>query len=138
MAASKKDGKAYKLGEIIVKRQEQGSTAHAGSHIELKEQGVVLMARVRAHGHLVAVLKGLPLSPSGLKKQRNELAAETACTLLHSFQGYMRHIKTPATAIDSLLRRSDLDPEAKQIVRAMKRLFTEFGAASQANHKAKK
>jgi len=98
----------------------------------------VLMARVRAHGHLVAVLKGLQLSTSGLKKQSHELAAETACTLLHSFQGYMHHIKTPATAIDSLLRRSDLDPEAKQIVRAMKRLYTEIGAVNKAASQAKK
>ena len=121
-----------------MKRQEQGQTVHADKHIELKEQGVVLMARVRAHGHLVTVLKGLQLSPSGLKKQSHELAVEAESTLLHSFQGYMRHIKTPATAIDSLLRRSDLDLEAKQIVRAMKRLWTDFGAAHVATYQAKK
>ena len=138
MTASKNVGKADKIGEIIVKCQEQGSTAHAGNLIELKEQGVVLMARVRAHGHLEAVLKGLPLSTSGLKKQSHELAAETPCTLLYSFHGYMHHIKAPATALDSLLRRSDLDPEAKKIIRAMKRLYTEVGAVIKATYKAKK
>jgi len=121
-----------------VKRQEQGSTAHAGNQIELKQQGVVLMARVRAHGHLEAVLKGLPLSTSGLKKQSHELATHSQCTLLYSFHTYMHHIQAPATALDTLLRRSDLDPEAKNIVRAMKRLYTEVFAVTKATYKAKK
>jgi len=51
---------------------------------------------------------------------------------------FMLMIQTPATAIDSLLRRSDLDTEAKQIVRAMKRLYTAIGAVKQAKYKAKK
>jgi len=138
VAASKNVAKVDNLGEIIVKRQEQGSTAYAGNNIELKEQGVVLMTRVRAHGHLVAVLKGLPLSAYGLKKQSHELAAGNACTLLFSFQAYISNITTPAKAIDSLLRRSDLDTEAKQIVRAMKRLYTDFNEAKTAKYNAKK
>ena len=138
MAASKSVGQADKLGETIVKRQEQGSTAHAGNQIELKQQGVVLMARVRAHGHLEAVLKGLPLSTSGLKKQSHELATHSQCTLLYSFHTYMHHIQAPATALDTLLRRSDLDPEAKNIVRAMKRLYSEVLAVIKATYKAKK
>ena len=138
MAASKSVGQADKLGETIVKRQEQGSNSHAGNQIELKQQGVVLMGRVRTHGHLEAVLKGLPLSSYGLKKQSHELTAEIPCTLLHSFHGYMHSIKAPATALDSLLHRRDLDPEAKKIIRAMMRLKSEVCAVVKATGKAKK
>jgi len=86
----------------------------------------------------VAVLKGLPLKPLGLKKQKNELAAKTPCTLLDSFDSYMQSIQTPATALGSLLQRSELDTEAKEIVRAMIRLRREYWDAQTARKKAKK
>jgi len=80
------------------------------------------MDRVRANGHLEAVLKGLPLNSHGLKKQDYESIAKTPCTLLYSFDGYMHSIKTPAKALASLLQHSDLDSEAREIVRALMRL----------------
>jgi len=96
------------------------------------------MDRVRANGHLEAVLKGLPLSSFGLKKQSHELTTGTPCTLLYSFHGYTHSIKTPAKALASLLHRSDLDPEAKKIVRAMMCLKSEVCAANNAKSKPKK
>ena len=96
------------------------------------------MDRVRANGHLVAVLKGLPLNPLGLKKQKHELIAKTPCTLLYSFDFYMHSIRTPAKALGSLLQRSELDTEAKEIVRAMMRLRSKYCDAQHARSKAKK
>jgi len=96
------------------------------------------MDRVRANGHLVAVLKGLPLSSQGLKKQRHELIAKTPCTLLYSFSVYMQSIQTPAKALGSLLQRSELDTKAKEIVRAMMRLRSEYCEENNARSKANK
>ena len=138
MAASKSVGQADTLGATIRKFQEDGSKSFADNLSELKEAGFRLMDRVRANGHLEAVLKGLPLSSHGLKKQSHELKAETPCTLLYSFSGYMQSIQTPAKALDSLLHRSDLDTEAKKIVRAMMCLKSEVCAANNAKSKPKK
>jgi len=84
------------------------------------------MDRVRANGHLEAVLKGLPLNSHGLKKQDHESTAKTPCTLLYSFDAYMHSIKTPAKALASLLRHSELDSEAREIVRALMRLRSQY------------
>ena len=84
------------------------------------------MDRVRANGHLVAVLKGLPLTTYGIKKQQHESIAKTSCTLLFSFDAYMQSIKSPAQALKSLLQHRGLDSEAKQIVGAMMRLRSEY------------
>ena len=135
MAASKSEDT---VGETIRKRQEDGSKSYAGNEVELKQQGVELMDRVRANGHLEAVLKGLPLSSFGLKKQSHELTTGTPCTLLYSFSVYMQSIQTPAKALDSLLHRSDLDTEAKKIVRAMMRLRSEYCAANKAKSRGTK
>ena len=138
MAASKSVGQEDTVGETIRKRQEDGSKSYTGNEVELKQQGVELMDRVRANGHLEAVLKGLPLSSFGLKKQSHELKAETPCTLLYSFHGYTHSIKTPAKALASLLHCSDLDPEARKIVRAMICLNSAVCAASNAKCNRKK
>jgi len=84
------------------------------------------MDRVRANGHLEAVMKGLPLNTHGLNKQHHESVAQTPCTLLYSFDGYMQSIKSPAKALGSLLQHSELDSEAREIVRAMMRLRSEY------------
>ena len=138
MAASRSFGQPETLGATIRKRQEDGSNKSAHYQIELKESGLGLMDRVRANGHLVAVLKGLPLNPLGLKKQKHELIAETPCTLLYSFDLYMQSIRTPAKALGSLLQGSGLDTEAEEIVRAMMRLRSEYTDAQNARKKAKK
>jgi len=87
------------------------------------------MDRVRANGHLVAVLKGLPLTTSGSKKQQHESMVKTPCTLLYSFDVYMKSIKSPAKALQTLLQHSELDSEAKEIVGAMMRLRSEYNLA---------
>jgi len=87
------------------------------------------MDRVRANGHLVAVLEGLPLSNFGIKKQKHESAVKTSCTLLYSFDLYMQSIKSPGKALKSLLQHGGLDSEAKQIVGAMMRLRSEYNQA---------
>jgi len=84
------------------------------------------MDRVRANGHLVAVLKGLPLTTFGSKKQQHESIVKTPCTLLYSFDAYMQSIKSPARALKSLLQHTGLDSEAKLIVGAMMRLRSEY------------
>jgi len=96
------------------------------------------MDRVRANGHLEAVLKGLPLNSHGLKKQDHESTAKTPCTLLYSFDAYMRSIKTPAKALASLLQHSELDSEAREIVRALIRLRSQYVDAKTANGRARK
>ena len=138
MAASRSVGQPETLGATIRKRQEDGSKKSAHNLIELKEAGLGLMDRVRANGHLMAVLKGLPLNPLGIKKQQHELIAKTPCTLLYSFSLYMENIQSPAKALTSLLQRNDLDTEAKEIVREMMRLRSEFIKANAAKSKAKK
>ena len=84
------------------------------------------MDRVRANGHLVAVLKGLPLNTYGSNKKQHESLAKTSCTLLYSFDIYMKSIKSPAQALKTLLQHSELDSEAKEIVGAMMRLRSEY------------
>jgi len=138
VAASRSFGQPGTLGATIRKRQEDGANKFAHYQIELKESGLRLMDRVRANGHLVAVLKGLPLNPLGLKKQKHELIAETPCTLLYSFDLYVQRIWTPAKALRSLLQVGGLDTEAKEIVRAMMRLRSEYKVAQNALKKAKK
>jgi len=138
VAASRSVGQPETLGATIRKRQEDGSKKSAHNLIELKEAGLGLMDRVRANGHLMAVLKGLPLNPLGIKKQQHELIAKTPCTLLYSFSLYMESIQSPAKALGSLLQRSELDTEAKEIVRAMMRLRSEYCAANYASRKVKK
>jgi len=96
------------------------------------------MDRVRANGHLVAVLKGLPLNTHGIKKQQHESIAKTPCTLLYSFDGYMQSIKTPAQALGSLLEHSELDSEAKEIVGAMMRLRSEYVDAKNSRRGSRK
>jgi len=108
----------------------------ARNDIEHKESGLLLMDRVRANGHLVTLLEGLPLSPRGIKKQQHELTAETPFTLLYSFHSYVQCIKTPASALRSLLQDSGLDTEAKDIVRAMLRLRSDHKAAQNAKARA--
>jgi len=84
------------------------------------------------NGHLVTLLEGLPLSPKGIKKQQHALTTETSCTLLCSFDSYVQCIKSPASALRSLLQDSGLDTEAKDIVRAMLRLRSDQKAAQNA------
>jgi len=83
-------------------------------------------------------MKGLPLIPYGFKKQQHESTAKTPCTLLYSFDGYIQSIKTPAQALGSLLHHSELDSEAKEIVRAMMRLRSEYVDAQSARRSRKK
>ena len=87
------------------------------------------MDRVRANGHLVAVLKGLPLNTHGSNKKQHESMAKTTCTLLYSFDVYMKCIKSPAQALTTLLQHSELDSEAKEIVGAMMRLRSDYNLA---------
>jgi len=138
VAASTSLGQSETLGATIRKRQEDDSNKFAHYQIELKESGLGLMDRVRANGHLPAVLKGLLLNPLGIKKQKHELIAETPGTLLYSFDVYMQSIRTLAKALGSLLQRSELDTEAKEIVRAMIRLRSEYTVAQNARQKVNK
>jgi len=96
------------------------------------------MVRVRANGPLVAALKGLPLSPKGLKKQQHELTVQTPCTLFASFDSYMNYIKKPAQALASLMQHSELDSEAKEIIQAMMRLRGEQVEDQNASRKSQK
>ena len=138
MESSRCIGQQDSLGATIRKRQEDGTKNYAHCDIELKESGLRLMDRVRDNGHLVTVLKGMPLNTRGIKKQKHELIAETPGTLLYSFDVYMQSIRTLAKALGSLLQRSELDTEAKEIVRAMIRLRSEYTVAQNARQKVNK
>jgi len=130
-------GQQESLGATIRKRQEDGTKNYAHYNIDLKESGLRLMDRVRANGHLVTVLKGLPLNPLGIKRRKHELIAETPCTLLWSFDYYMQCIKTPASALQSLLQGGGLDTEAREIVGVMLRLRSDYKVARTAREKAR-
>jgi len=93
------------------------------------------MNRVRANGHLVTLLEGLPLNAVGKTKQQKELAMKVPCTLLFSFQCYMNCIKTPISVITSLLLDTELDAEGKDIVRAMLKMRSENIAATEAKYR---
>ena len=45
---------------------------------------------------------------------------------MYSFDGYMRCIETPAKALGSLLQQGALDSEAREIVRALMRLRSQY------------
>jgi len=60
------------------------------------------------------------------------------CTLLFSFQCYFDSIKTPMTAIPTLLLDKGLDAEGKDIVRAMLKLRIEWVASAEAKAKSRK
>jgi len=90
------------------------------------------MNQVRANGHFVTLLEGLPLSTKGIKKQKNMLGMNIPFTLLCSFQSYVQCIKSPGSAITSLLQDTGLDAEAKDIVRVMLLMKSEKEAADNA------
>ena len=105
---------------------------NAHNDIKGKESGLLLMDRVRANGHLVTLLEGLPLSTTGIKKQQNALMMNIPFTLLCSFNSYVQCIKSPGSAITSLLQDTGLDAEAKDIVRVMMLMKSEKEAADNA------
>ena len=59
-------------------------------------------------------------------------------TLRLAFDGYKQSIKTPAQALGSLLQHSELDSEAKEIIRAMMRLRSENDEARTAKRGSSK
>ena len=119
-------GQSEDLGATIRRSQAGGAQTSKPHTVDLRKSAAVLMDRVRANGHLVAVLKGLPLSPSGSRKQQHESIVKSPCTLLYSFDVYMQSIKSPAQALKTLLQHSELDSQAKEIVGAMMRLRSEY------------
>jgi hypothetical protein len=120
----------------ITKTQEDGQKKNANNDIKRKESGLLLMNQVRANRHLVTLLEGLPLSTKGIKKQKNALGMNIPFTLLCSFQSYVQCIKSPGSAITSLLQDTGLDAEAKDIVRAMLILKSEKEVADKAKHRS--
>jgi hypothetical protein len=107
----------------------------AHNDTQRKDAGLLLMNRVHANGHLVTLLEGLPLSAVGVKKQQHVLAMNIPFTLLFSFQSYVACIKSPASAIASLLHDTELDAEAKDIVRKMLLLKSEKEAADKGKYR---
>ena len=131
-------GQSENLAAALDQRREGNVKKNAHNDTKLKEGGLLLMNRVRANGHLVTLLEGLPLTAKGKTKQQNELAMKVPCTLLFSFQCCFDCIKTPMTAISSLLLDKDLDAEGKDIVRAMLKLRSEWVASAEAKAKGRK
>ena len=119
----------------LAKSRDGCTKRNADNDTKRKEDGLLLMNRVRANGQLVTLLEGLPLNAVGKKKQYNEQAMKVPCTLLFSFQNYMDCIKTPTSAITSLLLATQLDDEGKDIVRAMLAMRRENVTASNAKYR---
>jgi len=71
--------------------------------IKRKDAGLLLMNQVRANGPLVTLLEGLPLTPKGIKKQKNAQGVDVPFTVLFSFNSCVTCIKCSRTAIASLL-----------------------------------
>ena len=136
METSRCIGQHENITAAITKKQEDGQKKCAHIDPKRKASGILLMNRVRANGHLVTFLKGLPLSAAGIKKQQKALGMNIPFTLLFSFQSYVQCIKSPASAIASLLQDTGLDAEAKDIVQEMLLLKSEMEAAHYARHRA--
>jgi len=118
----------------LAKSRDAALKQHAHMDTKRKEDGLLLMNRVRTHGQLVTLLEGLPLNAVGKKKQQKEQAMKVPCTLLCSFQSYVNCIKTPKSAITSLLLATQLDDEGKDIVRAMLKMRLENVTTSNAKY----
>ena len=89
METSRCIGQQENIAAKIAKTQEDGQKKKAHNDIKRKESGLLLMSHVRANGHLVTLLEGLPLSAVGIKKQQNALVMNIPFTLLCSFQSYV-------------------------------------------------
>ena len=123
------------LVAALAKSRDGATKRHAHHDTKRKEDGLLLMNRVRANGQLVTLLEGLPLNAVGKTKQQQEQAMKVPCTLLFSFQSYVDCIKTPTSAITSLLLATQLDDEGKDIVRAMLEMRRENVTASNAKYR---
>jgi len=123
-------GQQENLAAALAKSRDGALKRHAHNDTKRKEDGLLLMNRVRANGQLVTLLEGLPLNAVGKTKQQKELAMKVPCTLLFSFHSYMSCVKTPISAITSLLLDTQLDDEGKDIVRAMLKMRHENLTAS--------
>jgi len=123
------------LVAALAKKRDGVTKRHAHHDTKRKEDGLLLMNRVRANGQLVTLLEGLPLTAKGKTKQQQEQAMKVPCTLLFSFQNYMNCVKTPKSAITSLLLATQLDDEGKDIVRAMLKMRHENVTASAAKYR---
>jgi len=122
-------GQQENIAATIARSQEGSLQKWAHNDTERKDAGVLLMNRVHANGHLVTLLEGLPLNAKGNTKQQQTLAFKIPFTLMFSFQSYVQCIKSPQSAIASLLHDTELDAEAKDIVRAMLKMRSENIAA---------
>jgi len=119
----------------LAKSRDGCTKRNADNDTKRKEDGLLLMNRVRANGQLVTLLEGLPLNARGKTKQYKEQAMKVPCTLLFSFQNYVDCIKTPTSAITSLLLATQLDDEGKDIVRAMLSMRRENKCASNTKYR---
>jgi len=128
-------GQAENIAAAIAKSRERNVKNWAHNDTERKDAGLLLMNHVHANGHLVTLLEGLPLNAVGKHKQQQALALKVPFTLLFSFQSYVNCIKSPQSAITSLLHGTELGAEAKDIVRAMLKMRSENIAARDARYK---
>jgi len=128
-------GQQGNLAASLAKSREGILKKYAHNDPKRKDDGLVLMNRVHANGHLVTLLERLPVNAVGNTKPQKVLAMNLPCTLLFSIQSYVNCIRSPSTAIASLLLDTELDDEGKDIVRAMLKMRSENIAASDAKYK---
>ena len=100
-------GQAENIAAAIAKSRERNVKNWAHNDTERKDAGLLLMNRVHANGHLVTLLEGLPLNAVGNHKQQKALALKVPFTLLFSLQSYVNCIKSPQSAIASLLHDTE-------------------------------
>jgi len=124
-------GQKENIATKIAQSREGCLKKWAHNDTQRKDAGLLLMNHVHANGHLVT----LPLSAVGVKKQQHALVINIPFTLLFSFQFYVACIKSPASAIASLLHNTELDAEAKDIVRKMLLLKSEKEAADKGKYR---
>jgi len=128
-------GQQENIAATIAQSRERRQKKCAHNDTQRKDAGRLLMNRVHANGHLVTLLEGLPLSATGVKKQQQALVMNIPFTLLFSFQYYVQCIKSPASAIASLLHNTELNAEAKDNVRKMLLLKSEKEAADKGKYR---
>jgi len=110
-------GKHENIVAHIENAQQNGHKKCADHDVERKAASEIIMEQIRTNRQLTTLLEDLPLSPLGLRKKTKTEGMGTSFTLWFSFNAFLSYIKCPEQTFTSLLQDTELDPEAKIIVR---------------------
>jgi len=96
------------------------------------------MGRIRANKQIETLFEGLPLSTKGKDAKNKAQGRRIPFTLLFSISVLIKYVESPTEQIESLLRDTALDPDAKAIVRATRDLLQQINAEKNSSYKSQK